>query len=117
MKTGHNNPPPLSFPESISAGAFLTIASVGWIAALVVVATWISSGFAVALFWSGLIMGSGALLFYLLVVVSLICKGLNVSNKQKRRNLLKAFVWASLFSTILAATSLWISSSLIPNTG
>ena len=80
-------------------GGNCSIASVGWIAAIALIMTWIQSGWSQALFWFGIILLMGAVLFACILVFTIVCELLNVRTKRSRRDAIVYFGWAFVFKS------------------
>lgn len=90
-------------------GGIWSFASVGWIAGLALIITWIRSGWDHALFWFGLVLLSGAGLFAIALVFALVCEALNLTTKRSRRDSLNYFSWAFAYNLVVGSLALLIS--------
>ena len=90
----------LSLRQGMLFGAFWSFCSVGWIAWVLLVFTWVRSGFFEALFWFGLILFGGAGLFFVILCISVLCEVFKIAEKRSRRDGLIYFGWAFLFNLV-----------------
>jgi hypothetical protein len=93
-------------------GAFLSVASIGWIAGVVLVATWIRSGFPHALFWFGLTLLLGAGMFAIGLVIGLLAAIVKFSTKESLGDPLAAFAWALFYNLTLGVFAVYLSLRL-----
>lgn len=99
----------MSMREGMIFGGLWSIASVGWIAAILLVVTWVNNGWGLALFWFGFVLLSGAGIFFIAIVVAVVCEVLNVTTKKSRRDALNYFGWALLYNVTLGGLSVCAS--------
>ena len=102
----------MSNRERMVFGAFLSVASVGWIASVALVVTWIRSGFLHALFWFGLTLLLGAGMFAVGLVIGLLAAILNFSTKASRRDALVSFAWAFFYNLTIGVFAVFLSQRL-----
>ena len=93
-------------------GAFLSVASIGWIAGIALVATWIRSGFPHAFFWFGLTLLLGAGIFAIGLVIGLLASIVNFSSKESLGYPFAAFAWAFFYNLTLGVFAVYLSLRL-----
>ena len=99
----------LSFREGMIFGAVWSCGSVGWIAAIALIGTWINDGLAPALFWFGLVFLLGAVAFAMALAVSLVCEILNVTTRKSRRDAFQYFGWVFLYNILIGGFAVWLA--------
>jgi len=107
MRSNPNRP--LSQREGMIAGAIWSCGSVGWIAAIALVCTWIGHGWAQAFFWFGLVLLFGAVVFAIVLVASLAFEILNITTRKSRRDALRSFSWAFLYNLLFGGVAVWLA--------
>lgn len=101
----------MSVRDGMIFGGVWSIASVGWIAAIALILTWLRSGWNQAMFWFGLILLMGAGLFASVLVITLLCEALNITTKRSRRDALNYFSWAFLYNLAIGGLAILIALS------
>ena len=101
----------MSWRDGMIFGAVWSMASVGWIAAITLVITWISSGWDYALFWFGIVLLLGSSLFAAILTITLACEVLNLTTKKSRRDALNYFSWAFLYNSVVGGVAVAIPLS------
>jgi hypothetical protein len=114
MNSQSQNDPPMSLCDGMKFGALWSFASVGWIATILLIMTWLENGASHALFWFGIAFLIGSPVFAIAFLFSLLCELLNVTAKKSRRDALNYFAWAFAYNSLIGGGALLLSSITSP---
>ena len=102
----------LTLKASMLIGSIWSLVSVGWIAAILLLQQFFSSGLKDALFWFSIVMLSGAVLFIAILALAVICEMLNLTTKYSLSFTLKTVSWGLVYNTVIGILSLYCSTQI-----